>query len=213
ADRAHDQGAIVVVDAAQSAPHRPIDVGQLGADLLTFSGHKALGPTGIGVLWGRKELLERMPPAMGGGEMIQEVHTSGVRFREPPARFEAGTPNIGGAYPLGVALDYLEHVGYDALAAHERRLQARAFERAAATFGDRLTIFGPPDVADREAVLSFRLAGVHPHDVASLLDAEGICVRSGHHCAQPLMERLGVPALTRASPYLYNTEAEIDRLF
>jgi len=213
ADRAHDRGALVVVDAAQSAPHRPVDVQALGADLLTFSGHKALGPTGIGVLWGRRELLERMPPAMGGGEMIQEVHTDRVTFREPPARFEAGTPNIGGAYALSVALDYLEHVGFDEIGAHDRRLQARALEQARAAFGDKITVFGPPEPSEREAVVSFRLEGVHPHDVASLLDAEGICVRSGHHCAQPLMERLGVPALTRASPYLYNTEAEVDALF
>jgi cysteine desulfurase / selenocysteine lyase len=213
ADRAHDVGALVVVDAAQSAPHRPVDVGALGADLLAFSGHKTLGPTGIGVLWGRRELLERMPPAMGGGEMIREVHTDRVSFREPPARFEAGTPNIAGAHGLGRALEYLEGIGWDDLHAHEARLQARAFELARSTFGERIRIFGPPPGPDREAVLSFRLEGIHPHDIASLLDAEGVCIRSGHHCAQPLMERLGVPALSRASPYLYNTETEIDALF
>ena len=213
ADKAHDVGAIVIVDAAQSAPHRPIDVEALGADFLTFSGHKVLGPTGIGVLWGRKELLQKLPPAMGGGEMIQEVHTDRVSYRYPPARFEAGTPNIGGAYALSRALDYLEHIRWEELERHERRLQRHAFERAANSFGDRLTIFGPTNIEEREAVLSFQLQGVHPHDVASLLDAEGVAIRSGHHCAQPLMERLGVPALSRASPYLYNTEGEIDALF
>ncbi len=213
ADRAHDVGALVVVDAAQSAPHRPVDVQALGADLLGFSGHKTLGPTGIGVLWGRRELLERMPPALGGGEMIREVHTDRVSYREPPAKFEAGTPNVGGAYALARALDYLEGLGWEELHAHEQRLQARAFERAREAFGDRLKIVGPPEGEGREAVLSFRLEGVHPHDIASLLDAQGICIRSGHHCAQPLMERLHVPALSRASPYLYNTVEEIDLLF
>ena len=213
AERAHDVGALVVLDAAQSAPHRPIDVEKLGVDLLAFSGHKTLGPTGIGALWGRKELLERMPPAMGGGEMIGEVHTDRITYREPPARFEAGTPNVAGAYGLHRALDYLEGIGWDEIASHERALQTHALELARREFGDRLTIFGPPSAADREAVLSFRLKSVHPHDVASLLDAEGIAVRSGHHCAQPLMERLGVPALTRASPYIYNTTEDLDALF
>jgi cysteine desulfurase/selenocysteine lyase len=213
ADRAHDVGALVVLDAAQSAPHRPVDVEALGVDLLAFSGHKTLGPTGIGVLWGRKEVLERMPPAMGGGEMISEVHQDRVKYREPPASFEAGTPNVGGAYALARALDYLEGIGWEEMARHERALQRRAFDRARELFQDRLTIFGPSSPDRREAVLSFRLKGTHPHDLASLLDAEGIAVRSGHHCAQPLMERLGVPALTRASPYVYNTEEEVDALF
>ncbi|HYK93463.1 MAG TPA: cysteine desulfurase [Thermoplasmata archaeon] len=213
ADRAHDVGALVVVDAAQSAPHRPVDVQALGVDLLAFSGHKALGPTGIGALWGRKELLDRMPPAMGGGEMIREVHTDRISYREAPARFEAGTPNIAGAVGLGRALDYLEGLGWDDIRTHERKLQSRAFERAAQTFGDRLTIVGPPRPEDREAVISFKLTGIHPHDVASLLDADGICIRSGHHCAQPLMDRLNVPALSRASPYVYNTVEEVDALF
>jgi cysteine desulfurase / selenocysteine lyase len=213
ADRAHAVGAIVVVDAAQSAPHRPIDVGALGADLLAFSGHKTLGPMGIGALWGRAELLKSMPPAMGGGEMIREVHQDRVSFAEVPAKFEAGTPNVGGAVGLATALDYLEGVGWDAVRAHEQRLLARAMRLAEERLGDAITVFGPRETAEREAVLSFRLKGIHPHDIASLLDARGVCVRAGHHCAQPLMERLGVPALTRASPYLYNTEAEIDQLF
>jgi len=213
ADAAHDVGALVVVDAAQSAPHRPLDVEALGADLLAFSGHKVLGPTGIGVLWGRKEVLDRMPPWLGGGEMISEVHLDRVAFREPPARFEAGTPNVGGAFALGTALDYLEHLGWDEIADHERGLQRHALELARNRLGGAVHVVGPPDPADREAVVSFSFDGVHPHDVASILDREGIAVRSGHHCAQPLMERLGVPALTRASPYIYNDRADLDRLF
>ncbi|MGD0250861.1 MAG: SufS family cysteine desulfurase [Thermoplasmata archaeon] len=213
ADRAHSVGALVVVDAAQSAPHRSIDVEALGADLLAFSGHKTLGPMGIGALWGRADLLETMPPALGGGEMIREVHQNRISYREAPARFEAGTPNVAGAVGLSAALDYLEGVGWDDLRAHEQRLLERATRLARDRLGDDITIYGPEGTQDREAVLSFRLKGIHPHDIASLLDGTGICVRAGHHCAQPLMERLGVPALTRASPYLYNTEHEIDQLF
>ncbi len=210
AERAHDAHALVVVDAAQSAPHRSVDVQALGADFLCFSGHKTLGPTGIGVLWGRRELLERLPPYMGGGEMIREVHTDRVVYREPPARFEAGTPNIAGAIGLRAALDYLGRVGWEDLRQHEGTLLRHAVSRGREIFGDELTFYGPPEGGDREAVLSFALKGIHPHDVASLLDAEGIAVRSGHHCAQPLMERLGVSALSRASPYLYNRIDEID---
>jgi cysteine desulfurase / selenocysteine lyase len=211
AEAAHDRGAIVVVDAAQSAPHRPVDVEKLGCDLLAFSGHKTLGPTGIGALWGRKELLAKLPPFMGGGEMIREVHQDRCSFADPPTRFEAGTPNVGGAIGLAAALDYLERVGWSELARHEAGLADRARRALADRFGDRITVFGPPPGADREAIISFRLAGVHPHDIASLLDAEGVAIRSGHHCAQPLMERLGVPALSRASFYLYNTADEVDR--
>ncbi|MCI4369542.1 MAG: SufS family cysteine desulfurase [Thermoplasmata archaeon] len=213
AEKAHDVGALVVLDAAQSAPHLRLDVKKLGIDLLAFSGHKALGPTGIGVLWGRKELLERMPPATGGGEMIREVHTDRVSYREPPARFEAGTPNAGGAYALSRALTYLETIGFDEIQSHSRSLLRHSLSKAKELFGERLTVFGPSSVNDHEAVISFRLKGMHPHDIASLLDAEGIAIRSGHHCAQPLMERLGVPALSRASPYLYNTVEEMDRLW
>ncbi len=210
ADRAHAVGALVVVDAAQSAPHRPIDVASLGADFLAFSGHKTLGPMGIGVLWGRADLLEALPPYMGGGEMIREVHLDRVDYRESPAKFEAGTPNVGGAVGLSAALDYLEAVGWEEMHDHESHLLRRAISRATERLDSRLRIVGPADPARREAVLSFALKGAHPHDIASLLDAKGVCVRAGHHCAQPLMDRLGVPALTRASPYLYNTEAEID---
>jgi len=213
ADRAHAAGALVVLDAAQSAPHRPIDVGALGVDFLAFSGHKTLGPMGIGVLWGRTELLEAMPPCMGGGEMIKDVHLDRISYRETPAKFEAGTPNVGGAIALSAALDYLEQLGWEDLRRHEQKLQRLALTLAADHFGEKMRVFGPQNPAEREAVISFSLQGAHPHDIASLLDARGVCVRAGHHCAQPLMERFKVPALTRASPYLYNTEQEIVQLF
>ncbi len=213
AEKAHAHGALVVLDAAQSAPHRRLDVEKLGVDFVAFSGHKMLGPMGIGVLWGRTERLEAMPPCMGGGEMIREVHTDRVTYRDAPARFEAGTPNVGGAVALAAAADYLEAVGWEELRRHDEKLLTRMLEQARERFGDRLRIYGPSDVRDREAVVAFALQGVHPHDVASLLDADGICVRAGHHCAQPLMDRLKVPALTRASTYLYNTEPEIDRMY
>jgi cysteine desulfurase / selenocysteine lyase len=213
AEKAHDHGAVVVLDAAQSAPHRRLDVGQLGVDFLAFSGHKALGPMGIGVLWGRHDRLEALPPCMGGGEMIREVHTDRVTYREVPARFEAGTPNVGGAIALAAALDYLDGIGWEELRSHEAALLERLLREGRERFGERLTIYGPKELQDREAVVSFSLAGAHPHDIASLLDAEGVCVRAGHHCAQPLMDRLKVPALTRVSPYLYNTEAEVDLFY
>lgn len=210
ADRAHAAGALVVLDAAQSVPHRRVDVQDLGVDFAAFSGHKALGPTGIGVLWGRKELLDKLPPYMGGGEMIREVHQDRVTYRDPPGRFEAGTPNVGGAVALSTALDYLERLGWEEIGAHERELARRAVAETEQRYGRKVRFYGPPPGSDREAVLSFSLEGVHPHDVASILDAEGVAIRSGHHCAQPLMERLGVPALSRASPYVYNTAEEID---
>ncbi len=212
AERAHDHGAVVVLDAAQSAPHRALDVAGLGVVFVAFSGHKMLGPMGVGVLWGRSDRLDALPPCMGGGEMIREVHTDRVTYQDAPARFEAGTPNVGGAIALAKAIDYLEHVGFDELRSHEQRLLARIVRSSEERLGDRLRVFGPSRIEQREAVVSFSIAGAHPHDVASILDAEGVCVRAGHHCAQPLMERLKVPALTRASPYLYNTEAEVDRL-
>ncbi|HTT46289.1 MAG TPA: SufS family cysteine desulfurase [Thermoplasmata archaeon] len=213
ADRAHAAGALVVLDAAQSAPHVPLDVGALGVDFLAFSGHKTLGPMGIGALWGRTDLLESMPPCMGGGEMIRDVHLDRINYRETPAKFEAGTPNVGGAIALSAALDYLENLGWDEIHDHELKLQRRSLSLATERFGSKLRVFGPQEPAAREAVVSFTLEGAHPHDIASLLDARGICVRAGHHCAQPLMERFKVPALTRASPYIYNTEEEITQLF
>ena len=212
ADRAHDAGALVVLDAAQSAPHRKLDVGALGVDFLAFSGHKMLGPMGIGVLWGRPELLAEMPPALGGGEMISEVHLRESSYREPPLRFEAGTPNVGGAIALASAMDYLEKIGWDDIRSHEVLLGTTFQKAVEERLGDRIRIFGPHGWDDRQAVLGFSLRGTHPHDVASLLDADGIAVRAGQHCTQPLMEELGVPALTRASPYLYNTVEEIERL-
>ncbi len=211
AERAHARGAVVVLDAAQSVPHRRLDVRTLGADFVAFSGHKMLGPMGIGVLWGRADRLAALPPFLGGGEMIREVHTDRVGYREPPLRFEAGTPNVAGAVGLAAALDYLDALGWEEIRAHDAQLLGRLLRGLRERFDGRVRVFGPPNVADREAVVAFALAGAHPHDIASLLDADGVCVRAGHHCAQPLMERLGVPALTRASPYVYNTEEEIDR--
>ena len=213
ADRAHAAGALVVLDAAQSAPHLPLDVQALGVDFLAFSGHKTLGPMGIGVLWGRTDLLDSMPPCMGGGEMIRDVHMDRISYRESPARFEAGTPNVGGAIALSTALEYLERVGWDELREHELRLQRKALTLASDRLGGRMKVFGPPEPSDRQAVVSFSLQGAHPHDIASLLDDRGVCVRAGHHCAQPLMERFSVPALTLASPYLYNSEAELTEMF
>ncbi|MGI0053644.1 MAG: aminotransferase class V-fold PLP-dependent enzyme [Thermoplasmata archaeon] len=212
ADAAHAVGAVVILDAAQSAPHYPLDVDRLGVDFLAFSGHKTLGPTGIGVLWGRSDRLAALPPFQGGGEMIREVHQDRVLFRDPPGRFEAGTPPVAQAVGLGVALDYLSRVGWEDLATHERDLTERMYRMAEERFAGRLRIFGPPPERDRNATFSFSLKGVHPHDVASLTDAEGIALRSGHHCAQPLMDRLGVPALSRASAYLYTLPEEIERL-
>ncbi len=185
---AHDQGAIMVVDACQAAPHRPIDVQALGCDFLAFTGHKMLAPSGIGVLWGRQELLQKMSPFELGGEMIRSVSIERTTWNELPNKFEAGTPPIAQAYGLGVAIDYLSAVGLEAIEEHEARLTAHAIDRLAEIPG--LTLFGPP--ADRRAgIVSFTLAGVHPHDVAQILDSEGVAVRAGHHCNQPLMHRLG----------------------
>ena len=212
ADAAHRAGALVVVDAAQSAPHLPLDVGDLGADFLAFSGHKALGPTGIGALWARFELLDSLPPWMGGGEMIESVTRDRITYREPPGRFEAGTPNIAGAVGLHAALDFLEPIGWASLAEHDRSLSRLFLDLAHDHLGESLTVYGPRDVRERLAVLSFAMRGIHPHDIGSLLDAEGIAVRAGQHCAQIVMERFGVPAMVRASPYLYNTPEEVRAL-
>ncbi|MCI4332017.1 MAG: SufS family cysteine desulfurase [Thermoplasmata archaeon] len=213
ADRAHELGAYVVLDAAQSVPHVKVDVRALGVDFVTFSGHKVLGPMGIGAVWGRRELMDRLPPYMGGGEMIQEVHRDRVEFRGTPARFEAGTPNVAGAIALQSALDYFENIGWADLESHEEALVRHFFRQAEDRFDGRLRVYGPGRGEPRAPVFSFSLAGAHPHDVASLLDTEAVAVRAGHHCAQPLMERLGVPALTRASPYIYNDIADLDRCF
>lgn len=210
AARAHDAGALVLVDGAQSVPHMPIDVQALGIDFLAFSGHKMCGPTGIGALWGRHALLRAMPPFLGGGSMIREVTLSGTTYADIPARFEAGTPAIGEAIALGAAVDFLSEVGMARIHAHERELTAYALERLAAV--DGLRIYGPPTVDERGGAVSFTLDGVHPHDIAAILDGEGVAVRAGHHCCQPLHTLLAVPATARASFYLYNTVDEIDRL-
>lgn len=207
---AHENGAIMVVDGAQSAPHMNIDVQDLDCDFLAFSGHKMLGPTGIGVLYGKKELLEKMEPVEFGGEMIDFVQLYESTWKELPWKFEGGTPIIAGAIGLGAAIDFLNEVGLDAIADHEHKLTAYAFEKLKAFEG--LTIYGPQDPAKRAGLITFNLAGVHPHDVATVLDAEGVAVRAGHHCAQPLMKWLNASATARASFYLYNTEEEIDKL-
>ena len=207
--RAHDAGARVLVDAAQSAPHMPTDVVSLGADFLVFSGHKMMGPSGVGVLWGQRELLDAMPAFLGGGNMISEVTLEGFRPARLPNKFEAGTPPIVPAIALSAAIDYLEAVGLDAIHAHERRLVQRAHEVLGSIEGVR--IIGPPP--ERKAgIVSFTLDRVHPHDLAGLLDREGIAVRAGHHCAMPLHRRFGLAATTRASFYLYNTLDEVERL-
>jgi cysteine desulfurase/selenocysteine lyase len=207
--QAHAVGALVLLDGAQSVPHMRVDVRDLECDFLAFSGHKMLGPTGIGVLWGRAELLEAMPPFLGGGDMIREVHLTGSSWNDLPWKFEAGTPAYAEAVGLGAAVDYLAALGMERVHEHERRLVAYALQRLAAV--PDLTIYGPP--ADRRGgVVSFTLGEIHPHDLATLLDREGIAVRAGHHCAQPLMERYGLPGTARASFYVYTTGAEIDAL-
>ncbi len=210
ADMAHDAGALCLVDGAQAAPHLPLDVAELGCDFYALSGHKMCGPTGIGALWARRELLEEMPPYQGGGEMISRVTVEGSTWAEVPQKFEAGTPNIGGAIALAAAVDYLEEVGMDRIHAHEEALVDYALERLAGV--PKLEVFGPPRGEDRAAVVSFRYGDLHPHDLATILDQRGIAIRAGHHCNQPLMERLGVSATARASFYLYNTRAEVDAL-
>jgi cysteine desulfurase / selenocysteine lyase len=206
---AHEQGAIMVVDAAQAAPHRPVDVQALGCDFLGFTGHKMCGPTGIGVLWGRRELLERMSPFELGGHMIRKVTLDHTTWNELPAKFEAGTGPIAEAVGLGAAIDYVGEVGLEALERYERELLDYALPRLAEVPGVKL--FGP-SADQRAGIVSFEVEGVHPHDVAQILDWEGVAVRAGHHCNQPLMGKLGVPATTRASFYLYTLPEEIDRL-
>jgi cysteine desulfurase/selenocysteine lyase len=210
ADRAHAAGALVLVDAAQSVPHMPVDVQALGADFLGFTAHKMCGPTGIGALWGRRELLEEMPPFLGGGEMIESVWMDHSTFAPPPHKFEAGTMPIAEAAGLGAAIGYLSEIGLDAIRAHERELIAYAL--GALGDVDGLRVLGPADPAVRGAALSFTIDNVHPHDVSQVLDEVGVAVRAGHHCAWPLHRRYGIQASTRASFYLYNTTAEVDAL-
>lgn len=212
ADAAHAAGALVVVDACQYVPHNATDVMALGADLLAFSGHKMCGPTGIGVLWGRAELLEAMPPFLGGGGMIRDVRLDGFTPAELPYKFEAGTPPIAEIVGLGAAIDYLDTIGMDAVRRHEVELTAYTLRTLTDTLGDDITIHGPAEPSERGAVFSFALRDVHPHDVSQVLDQDAVCVRAGHHCAKPLMRVLGVGATARASLYLYNDEADVDAL-
>lgn len=208
--RAKKAGATTLVDAAQSAPHMPVSVSQIGCDFLVFSSHKMLGPTGIGVLYGRKGLLEEMDPFQGGGDMIKEVHLTGAKWNDVPYKFEAGTTNFADAVGFGAAIDYLSSIGMQKVRDHEAELVKYAMEATEKVGG--LTIYGPRDPTKRGGVLSFNVQGIHPHDMASLLDEEGVAIRSGHHCAQPLMERLEVMATNRASFYIYNSYDDVDVL-
>jgi cysteine desulfurase/selenocysteine lyase len=212
AEAAHAAGAVVVADAAQSVPHLPTDIAALGCDFLAFSAHKMLGPTGIGVLWGRAELLEAMPPFLGGGGMIRDVRRDGFSPNVLPWKFEAGTPPIAEAVGLAAAVGYLENLGMDRVRAHEVSLVSYALDTLRKRFGDDLRVFGPPAGPDRGGVLSLAYRDVHPHDLSQVLDQAGVCVRAGHHCAKPLMRRLGVPATARASFYVYNDESDVDAL-
>ena len=209
---AHAAGAVVVADACQSVPHLPTDVIALGVDLLAFSAHKMLGPTGIGVLWGHESLLESLPPFLGGGEMILDVRKDGFTPNDIPWRFEAGTPPITEAIGLGAAVDYLDAVGMEAVRAHEIALTGYALGALGDRFGDDIRIFGPPEAEARGGVISFAFRDIHPHDISQILDEYGVCVRAGHHCAKPLMRRLGVNATARASLALYNDEHDVDSL-
>jgi cysteine desulfurase/selenocysteine lyase len=207
---AHDAGALILVDGAQAAPKLALDVSALGVDFYAITGHKLYAPTGIGALWARLDLLKAMPPFMGGGSMIRKVTKEGTTWADPPARFEAGTPAISQAIGMAAAIRWLDGIGMDAVAAHEREIAGYALERLADVPG--LRVFGPPPSAERLGPVSFELEGVHGHDVAEILDRHGVAVRAGHHCAQPLMDRLGVPATARASFGVYTTAEEIDRL-
>jgi cysteine desulfurase/selenocysteine lyase len=210
AAQAHAVGATMVVDASQAVPHQATDVAALGADLVAFTGHKMVGPTGIGVLWGRYDLLAELPPYQGGGEMIEVVEMERSTYAAPPHRFEAGTPPIAQAVGLGAAVDYLTGLGMEAIAAHEEALTAYALDKL--TSIDGVVILGPTEAVERGSAISFNIAGVHPHDVMQVLDSRGVAIRGGHHCARPLHKRLGHQSSTRASSYLYTTQGEIDAL-
>jgi cysteine desulfurase/selenocysteine lyase len=207
---AHEQGALMLVDGAQSVPHMPVRVDDLGCDFLAFSSHKMLGPTGVGVLWGRRDLLESMPPFLGGGEMIADVSREVSTYNVLPWKYEAGTPNVADVVAFAAALDYLESVGMPAIREHERELIAYALESLGAQ--PDVTIYGPRDPARRGGVVAFNLGDLHPHDVSAVIDYEGIAIRAGHHCCQVLAKKLDLAATARASFYLYNTEAEVDSL-
>lgn len=210
AAQAHAVGATMVVDASQAVPHQATDVAALGADLVAFTGHKMVGPTGIGVLWGRYDLLAELPPYQGGGEMIEVVEMERSTYAAPPHRFEAGTPPIAQAVGLGAAVDYLTGLGMEAIAAHEEELTAYALDKL--TSIDGVVILGPTEAVERGSAVSFNIAGVHPHDVMQVLDSRGVAIRGGHHCARPLHKRLGHQSSTRASSYLYTTRGEVDAL-
>lgn len=210
AELVHQVGAYLVVDGAQSVPHMAVNVQELDVDFFAFSGHKMLGPTGIGVLYGKEELLNRMSPVEFGGEMIDFVYEQSATWKELPWKFEAGTPNIAGAIGLGAAIDYLTEIGMEAIQAHEAELVNYVFPKLQAIPG--LTIYGSQDLSKRTGVIAFNLDDLHPHDVATALDYEGVAVRAGHHCAQPLLRYLQVPATVRASFYIYNTKADCDKL-
>ena len=207
---AHQHGAIIVGDGAQSVPHMPVDVQDLDVDFYAFSGHKMMGPTGIGVLYGKADLLREMPPYQYGGEMISAVYRDRTEFADIPFKFEAGTQNIAGAIALGTAVDYLEKIGMDQVTAKEQELVDYVLPQLEAI--PYVTVYGPQDPQQHTGVIAFNMAGLHPHDVATALDAEGVAVRAGHHCAQPLMAALGVAATTRASFYFYNTKKDADQL-
>ena len=210
ARKAHAAGALLVLDGAQAVPHLPVDVAASGADFYVFSGHKMLGPTGIGVLYGRRELLDRLEPAWGGGEMIKEVWIDHAQWNDLPWRFEPGTPPIAGAIGLHAAVEYLGKLGMERVHAHERALTAQCLDALARIPG--VTLYGPPNSELKGAVVAFNVDGIHPHDGAALLDQKGIAVRAGHHCAQPLMKRLGIVGTLRASFSVYNTAADVERL-
>ncbi len=208
--RAREAGVVTLVDGAQAVPHMPVDISVLNCDFYVFSAHKMLGPTGIGVLWGRHQVLERLEPTRGGGEMIKEVWLESARWNDLPWRFEPGTPPIAEAVGLTAAIEYLEKLGMERVAEHERELTAQALDQLAAIPG--VTLYGPPRATARGAVVAFSVDGIHPHDVAAFLDAEGIAVRAGHHCAQPLMHRLGVVGTSRASFSVYTSPADVTLL-
>ncbi|WP_419929057.1 SufS family cysteine desulfurase [Candidatus Poriferisocius sp.] len=212
ADAAHEAGALMMVDASQYTPHLPTDVAEMGADFVAFTGHKMCGPTGIGVLWAKSELLEAMPPFLGGGEMILNVTKEGFSTAAVPWKFEAGTPPIAEAVGLGAAVDYLNGLGMEQVREHEVALTGYALRTLNQRYGDDITIHGPTEPAERGGVLSFEYKGIHPHDVAQVLDRSAVCVRAGHHCAKPLMRVLGCSATSRASMYVYNDESDVDAL-
>lgn len=209
---AHSKGALCLVDGAQAAPHMPVDIGAIGCDFYVATGHKMCAPTGIGILWARPELLEEMPPFLGGGEMIANVTTTGATWAEIPYKFEAGTPPIGEAAGLGAAIEYLDSIGTDEIHKHEQQIVSYALGSLVEAFGDGITVFGPQDPASRGSAMSFVFHDVHPHDLATILDQEGVAIRAGHHCAKPLMTHLGLNATARASFYIYNTEEDVDAL-